>query len=264
MPKSRDAGQGPLPHLLAHWKQVRPRIQAARAIVIFLDFDGTLVDLAPRPEMVKMRTLTREIITRLARHDKARLVIISGRRLHDLRARVGIGHIRYLGLYGSEQGPTVRLSRTTEDALRRARMLMTKVLSRNPEIWVENKQLSFVIHWRDAKPAVWKAARSRLRNVLAPFNAELRMIHNLRDSEVIPKDIGSKGGAVVKELARETSRGQLGFYFGDDLSDESAFSVLPRGITVLTGKPRRTKAKFYLRNPREVTQTLARMEVALR
>ena len=39
-------------HLLENWRPVAQRLRSAEAIMLFLDFDGTLVRLAGRPEDV--------------------------------------------------------------------------------------------------------------------------------------------------------------------------------------------------------------------
>lgn len=261
MPRSHKTSKTRIPHLSTHWSEVRRRIQSARNIWIFLDFDGTLVDLAPRPELVRMRDSTRRVLKGLAAHPRVAVIVVSGRRLRDLRERVGIPGVRCLGLYGSERDDGgFPLPRAARDALRSARKRAEQVLRSHPAIWLENKHASFVVHWIDASAADWNAARLELEMAMAPYKKDLSLIHNLRDSEVIPKTLPGKGVAVQMQMAHGNQRGRLGFYFGDDISDESAFSALRSGITVLTGKRRSTRARFYLRSPLEVTRFLERME----
>jgi trehalose-phosphatase len=61
-------------------------------------------------------------------------------------------------------------------------------------------------------------------------------------------------------LLKDLPRGALPIYLGDDTTDESAFAELRRGITVRVGGHRRTKARFYLRNPDEVMGFLETVE----
>jgi trehalose 6-phosphate phosphatase len=87
---------------------------------------------------------------------------------------------------------------------------------------------------------------------------------NLRDVEVAPVAIGDKGVAVRKFLDQPSMRGALPIYFGDDFSDEPAFAAARKGISILVGKRRSTRAKFCLRGPAEVTLALSRIEEIVR
>jgi trehalose 6-phosphate phosphatase len=87
---------------------------------------------------------------------------------------------------------------------------------------------------------------------------------NLRDVEVAPVAIGNKGVAVRKILGAPTMRGALPIYFGDDFSDEPGFTATRKGIPILVGKRRTTRAKFSLRGPAEVAAALSRIEKTIR
>src|SRR5713226_4905577 len=91
-----------VPRLSSRWEQVARRIRASRHVVVFLDFDGTLVRIAPRPDQVHVPADTRRMLRRLARRPRVTLVVISGRRRPDLQRRVGVHGIHYFGLYGAE------------------------------------------------------------------------------------------------------------------------------------------------------------------
>ncbi|HEY2646448.1 MAG TPA: hypothetical protein VGI34_05720, partial [Candidatus Acidoferrales bacterium] len=86
----------------------------------------------------------------------------------------------------------------------------------------------------------------------------------LRDVEVAPLSIGDKGVAVRKVLSEPAARGALPIYFGDDLSDEPAFEATRKGISILVGKRRTTRARFCVRGPAEVAAALSKMEEAIR
>ena len=83
-----------------------------------------------------------------------------------------------------------------------------------------------------------------------------------RVTEVLPREIKGKGAA-VRALLAEFPRPVLSIYVGDDTSDESAFQALPQGVTVRVGRPRRTNARFELRNPEEVCIFLQRVEAEI-
>src|SRR5271170_3675226 len=90
--------------LMADWDCIAAQIQSSCRVTVFLDFDGTLVNIAPLPDQVRLAPTTRRVLRRLARHPRATLVVISGRRRSELMQYIGLPGIRYFGLYGWERG----------------------------------------------------------------------------------------------------------------------------------------------------------------
>jgi len=252
-----------MPHLLRHWRDVAARVRRRRRAAVFLDFDGTLVEIASRPDRVRMKPAMRRVLQRLARNPKVTLAVISGRRREELRRCVGIPKIHYLGLYGWEKGEKNVLPASARVALFQAHVLLLKELSAFPGVWIEPKRNSFSIHLLGVKRGVQRRARHAVRRFLGSFGTTLQLLENLRDIEIMPGHIEDKGAAVRKFLATSTARGALGFFFGDDFSDEPAFVALRRGVSVLVGKPRTTRAQFRLRGPDEVAAALALLEETL-
>jgi trehalose-phosphatase len=252
-----------IPHLLRHWKQVATRVGPQRRLVVFLDFDGTLVHIAPHPSRVRMKAPMRHVLTRLARHPRTTVVVISGRRRDELRRYAGIRGPRYLGLYGWESSRRKPLPASARIPLLRAHVLLLKELAALPGVWIESKQNSFSVHLLAARRDVQLRARRRIRCCLRRFQSTLQLFENLRDVEIMPLQFPDKGAAVRELLAKPAHRSALAFFFGDDLSDEPAFAALTGGVSVLVGKPRKTHARFRLRGPAEVAKALARLEEAL-
>src|SRR5580704_10535230 len=89
-------------HLLENWNLVAPRLRAAPAITLFLDYDGTLVRLAARPEYVVLNPAMRQLLQRLGRLPRLRVCVISGRPRADLRKQIRAPGLLYLGLQGWE------------------------------------------------------------------------------------------------------------------------------------------------------------------
>jgi trehalose 6-phosphate phosphatase len=251
------------PHLFAHWDDVATRIQASRRVVVFLDFDGTLVRIAPRPDAVRLALATRRVLRRLVNHPRVTLVVISGRRRADLLHYVGISGIRYLGLYGWERSRNAAVPVSARDALRCVRDRITPQLTNYSGLWLEDKQLSLSIHFRDASPRVQRLARSDLRILLLPFQRSLRLFENLRDAEIVPRSILGKGVAASQFLTKRSLRQAIPVYFGDDLSDESAFAAIRKGISIRVGPARPTRARYFIRGPAEVAAALIKLEAAL-
>jgi trehalose-phosphatase len=257
------------PNLLAAWSRVWPRIARARRVALILDFDGTLVAYAPRPDLVRVAPGTRQILQRLASNPRVHLSIISGRRRPELIQYVGVRNVRYLGSYGWENGlrrKFAKLDRAAVANARRAlRPLLSNFLRANKSAWLEDKRYLLAIHYERADPSARRLLRAALQSVARSSGGRLRVLDNWEDSEVLPRRFRDKGHAVRANLAGPPRGAKLPVFFGDNLSDEPAFEAARHGITVRVG-PRRaaTRARFQLRSPAEVTSALAKIEEALR
>jgi trehalose 6-phosphate phosphatase len=250
-------------HLSAHWSRVACRLRACRRVALFLDFDGTLAPLTPRPQQSRLPARTRGVLRRLARHPRVTVVVISGRRRADLRRRVGLPGIRYLGLYGGEDSRPLHLSMPVRQALDRVGARLAHGLSCYPGVWVENKRVSLTVHLRDAPPRIARRIRREARRVLRSFLSRLVLLENLRDIEIIPRSVAGKGVAVRRVLAQPRLRDALAVYFGDDLSDEPAFAATSRGVSILVRSARPTRAHYTVGGTGQVATWLAQMETAL-
>jgi trehalose 6-phosphate phosphatase len=252
-----------VPRLLSHWDRVAHRIRKHSRVVIFLDFDGTVVAIAPRPELVRLTAAARKILRRLAHHPRVTVVMISGRRRAELLKHIGIRGIHYLGLYGWERSANSAVPASVSAALRRARVQLQNHLRAYPDAWIENKRSGLSVHLLDVPAADQPRIRRQLRAWLKPFRKHLRSSENIRDVDVLPRSFPGKGLAVRRFLAQPTLRRAFPLYFGDDFSDESGFSAVRRGISVHVGKGRTTRARYIVRNPAEVATALAKLEAVL-
>jgi trehalose 6-phosphate phosphatase len=248
--------------LFDDWTAVRRRLRAAQRIALFLDFDGTLAPICRRPEEVAIAPPTRRVLKRLARHPRVKVYVISGRRMPDVRRHVRIGGITYLGLHGWERSGE-KLKRTkAHRSMQRLRREIQKKLAGLEGIWVQDKFIVFVVHYRRASAAARRQARRLLEAVLQKAASKVRMMEGKKVWEVLPKEVKGKGAAVL-DLLRKLPGSPLPVYAGDDTTDEAAFEALPRGITIRVGKPRPTRARYQLRGPGEVRMFLERLEAEI-
>ncbi|HSZ19479.1 MAG TPA: trehalose-phosphatase [Candidatus Acidoferrum sp.] len=253
-----------IPHLFAQWKRVVERIRGKKRLIFFLDFDGTLVRIAPMPDAVRMDEGTREVLRKLAEHRDVTIAVISGRQRAELRHFIGIDKVKYMGLYGWESNGNKKVPFSVRVTLARTLVELLTELPAYPGVWIEPKRNSFSVHLKGTSGATQRRVREKLKKRVALLRDSLQMMSNLRDVEVAPLSIGDKGAAVRKFLGEPAMRGALPIYFGDDLSDEPAFAAARKGIPILVGNRRATRAQFSLRGPAEVTEALSRMEEMIR
>jgi trehalose 6-phosphate phosphatase len=252
-----------VPDLLKNWEDVAKKIRRQRRVTVFLDFDGTLVAIAPRPDQVRLTAAAKKILLRLARHPLATLVVISGRRRAELLEHIGIPGIHYFGLYGWERNAKSVLPTNVRAALHHARVALEPLLVEYPGLWIENKHNSLSVHLLHVPAALQSGARRGIRAHLKRFQKSLHAMENIRDVEILPRSIPGKGIAVGQFLAQPVHRKSFPFYFGDDFSDESGFAAVKRGAAVHVGHPRPTRAQYHLRTSAEVAKTLARLYAVL-
>ena len=248
------------PHLFARWDHIVQRIREKKRLVFFLDFDGTLVRIAPMPDAVCMEDGTRQVLRKLATHRNVTVAVVSGRQRAELRHYIGIDKVKYMGLYGWESSGKKRVPFSVRVTLARTLVELLTELSAYPGVWIEPKRNTFSVHLKGTSGETQRRVREILKKRVALLRDTLQMMTNLRDVEVAPLSIGDKGAAVRKFLDEPAMRGALPIYFGDDLSDEPAFAAARKGISILVGNRRTTRAQFSLRGPAEVTAALSRME----
>jgi trehalose-phosphatase len=252
------------PHLFAEWNRIARRIRGKKRLAIFLDFDGTLVRIAPRPEAVRLEQGIRDVLQKLAGYANVTLAVISGRQRAELQHYIGIHKIKYMGLYGWERDGSKKIPFPVRESLARTLVSLRAEFPSYPGVWIEPKRNTFSVHLRGANAETRQQVRLVVKRLVEPLGKTLQVMENLRDIEVAPVAIGDKGIAVRKFLGEPAIRGALPVYFGDDFSDEPAFAALRKGIPVLVGKRRETHAKYSLRGPAEVAAALSKLEEAIR
>jgi trehalose-phosphatase len=247
------------PNALEKWPQIARQVRTARHIILFLDFDGSLVPLRELPEQARLGPDGRRILTRLARHPRITAVIISGRQRDDLRRRVNVSGALYLGLHGWEGSNSAVRKKSMQRRLRPVARMLARQLGQEPGIRIEDKEAAIAVHYRGAHRNAIRRAQRTLRAVLKAFPADLHCVRGKSVWEIMPRAIQGKNTAVQKVLDA-CPFAPVCIYIGDDHSDEKAFAVLPQGLTVRVGPTQQTRARFRLRNPGEVMRFLNALE----
>lgn len=246
-------------HLFHCWPQVVQRFEAKPTIGLFLDFDGTLVPIQTRPEDVWLDDATRRTLSCLVRSPRFRVWIVSGRRRADVRARVRVPGIRYLGLHGWEGRSAAAITEEAREAVTCAKSWLACLLLSVPGVWLEDKGLTLAIHYQSVAEEGVRQTRKFVQGVLGPFADTLQLIRGKKVWELAPRELGDKGVAVASELSAVGSR-VMPVFIGDDLMDEPAFSALAYGITVRVGRACRTHARYRLSSVEQVHQFLEKLE----
>ena len=244
-------------HLLQCWGEVAPRLNRASKIALFLDFDGTLAPLRPTPQEVRFQAPLRKALAELSRSPRFFVWIISGRRRSDIRDRIGLRGIRYLGLHGWEGPHLEPLPEASSMALAGVKSWAGGLFANSANVWIEDKGMSVAIHHHETSPP-GPPVEAMLESMVEPFKDVLRIAPAKNVHEVLPLELEDKGAAVKHQMAAVCNHA-LPIYVGDDSIDEPAFVALRRGLTVRVGRVRRSKARYRLSDVGEVQQFLERL-----
>ena len=194
-------------HLFPCWHEIANRLKSAGLIALFLDFDGTLARLGPRPEETSADIAARHTLALLSRSSRFRIWIISGRRRADVRARMRVAGVRYLGLHGWEDRAQATLAEPTRRSLACLSAWMGGLLAGIPGVWIETKDHALSVHYREAEEEEAIRARRVLDGVVEPFANSFRIETGKQIWEVMPRELGDKGSAVARQLARLSGGG---------------------------------------------------------
>lgn len=230
-----------------------PGIDAQTAL--FLDFDGTLADLAPQPEAVQLVADLIPVLTQLAAQLNGALAIVSGRRLADLDGFLAPLQLPSAAEHGAQrrvaQGQVICLASPDLQAVVR---LATALAARHDGLRVEIKSAAVALHYRHA-PELQTLAQQVMRDA-AHGTPGLELLCGKSVFEVKPAGI-SKGTAIEAFMASAPFAGRRPLFAGDDVTDEDGFSAVQRlggqGIKVGEG---RSLAQFRCPSPAALRQWL--------
>lgn len=238
----------PLPESTAVW-------------ALFLDIDGTLIELAPRPEAVEVLATLPPLLKTLGRRCGGALALVSGRSLDSIDHLFPHG-FDAVGCHGVEWRLGSR-HRADGDAPPPALAAVVDAGAAGlPGLQVERKPHTLALHYKaipDRAEAVRTLAEAAARSVPG-----YRLQSGKDVVEILPAD-ASKGMAIARAMAAAPYAGRRPVFAGDDLTDESGFAEVNRmnGITIHVGKNSPTAAQYRVSSPGELRRWLETVNQAL-
>lgn len=208
---------------------------------LFLDLDGTLIDIAPSPEEVVAPQQLVSSLGVLARRLDGALAVVSGRPIATIDALLAPLRLPAAGVHGAEvrlEAGQANVSRPAPPIPNDVRWLLAP-LAEIPGVLVEDKTIAIAVHFRQA-PSAADRVREIVEAAVSAHGGDLAIVPGKCVFEIKHAQF-SKGTAVAEFMARAPWAGRRPLFVGDDVTDEAAFAVLPRwngvGIAVGIARP---------------------------
>lgn len=230
------------------------------AFAVFLDFDGTLAELAPTPDAVQVDpTLVPNLESLRARLGGA-LAIVTGRPVTVIDGFLTPSRFDVAGLHGVERRVDGQVSGgRPEDhpALRAGVERLKERTASLAKVLIEDKGASVAVHWRLADERDTEMAQTIVKTLAAELGSAYRLQLGKAVGEIVPAS-ATKGHAIRAFLEQPPYAGRRAIFFGDDRTDELAFDSINAdgGVSVRVGDEP-TIATRRLAAPADVRALLA-------
>lgn len=226
------------------------------AFTLFLDFDGTLVEIAQQPDAISVPNFLSGALEMLSRRLDGRLAVVSGRSLEDLAGHLGedLG-VAQAGSHGAarRRADGSALGEQPQGLGMDVIAQLQQFAARN-ELLYEAKTHGGALHYRENPEAGERALR---------FAEDIADQHDLALKtgkcvvELVHKG-ADKASAVQVFMKEQPFAGSTPVFIGDDVTDEDGFRACEDlgGFGILVGEPRASRARFLLPSVSETHQWL--------
>lgn len=220
---------------------------------LFLDLDGTLLDLVDRPQDVVADAELRALLRKVDAALEGRVAVVSGRSLAQIDGILGdmAAGMTLSGSHGSEhRWGGIDAHPARPPALESIAATLNRKFAGYEGVLIEEKSFGVALHYRLAPEM--EALAAGIMQALAEEHGLLvqpgKMMVELR----VPG--GDKGRAVRRLMSREPMAGTTPVFVGDDVTDEAGFRAAGElgGFGILVGAPRDTLARYMLPDPKAV------------
>lgn len=214
---------------------------------LFLDVDGTLLEIAEQPNSVRIDPRLLAILSALLGRFDGALALVSGRSLATLDRLFAPLELVAAGLHGLERrdhAGTIHRPVVDQGGIAEARAAVAEFAAQDPRLLVEDKGLSIALHYRTAPergPDCDRFASALVARLGAGFILQRgKMVVEMR-----PRG-PDKGDVVAAFSAEYPFAGRKPVFIGDDVTDEDAFGVVNAagGHSIRVGPPGATVASW--------------------
>ena len=246
------------------WPALKEAYSQADNKLIFLDYDGTLMNFHNDPKAVSPDAELLVILQQLSTTPGTKVIINSGRDKNTLEEWLGNLPLEFAaehGVWTYTQGKWQRDASVSDEWKKDIRPIMESIIQRTPGSFLEEKDYSLVWHYRrvDKDLAERRLIETKDQLLYLTANLDLQVMDGNKVLEVKPIGV-NKGKACLKWLNSENW--DFIMAIGDDYTDEDIFKVVPDNAYSIKVGGDKTAARFNLPNVEEVRSLLALLAVA--
>jgi trehalose 6-phosphate phosphatase len=194
---------------------------------LFLDVDGTLLELAEHPLAVHVEPALIQQLSRLQSLAGGAVALVSGRSIAELDRLFVPLHLAIAGQHGAElrhaDGKT-EVDRPRIAAVATARGALAALASQNHGLYFEDKGAALAVHYRRV-PQLGPLVERTLQDVARRSGGEFAMQTGKMVRELVPHG-KNKGGAIAEFMREPPFAGRIPVFLGDDMTDEDGFALV--------------------------------------
>lgn len=200
-----------------------------RTWALFLDVDGTLIEIAEAPDAIHVDEGVGALLAGLRERLGGALALASGRSLEVLDGFFEPLELPAAGLHGLERRSAAGAVNRTDGAaaLGPARRALERFVADHPGALLEDKSATLALHYRRAA-----GAETAAREVMERTRAELGSGYRVQEGKMVLElkpHRPNKRTVVEDFMAEAPFRGRVPVFIGDDLTDEEGFEAAQNG-----------------------------------
>ena len=232
----------------------------AGAWCLFLDVDGTLLDLAASPGAVVVDASLLALLERLRRAAGGALALVSGRTIVDLDRLFTPLKLPAAGIHGCERRDALGVS-TVADVVREQldplRTRLAQIAASHSGLLLEDKGAALALHFLQA-PQLERELRAQVAMLAAPLVPEFALLDGHAVIEIKPA-VHTKDSAVTAFMREAPFSGRTPVFIGDDHTDYGGFEAVRRAAGMAIAVGPRVRSEWWLPGPAAVRHWLEQL-----
>ena len=231
-----------------------PLHRIADHCAVFLDFDGTLMNLERRPDQVVVDGCLLYLLDDLYVATAGATAIFSGRSLDDMDALLTPLRLPLAGIHGAQRrraDGAVERCAIPSTVVWQTRMSLRMRLRHYEGLFIEDKGSAFAVHYRGALSLSLTRLRADLEALASASRGVFEVAQGADVLELRPRTC-DKGAALVNFMSEAPFEGRFPIFIGDDQTDRPGFEAVSRanGMAIAVGP--RVCAPWWLADPAAV------------